>query len=80
LSASPKRVSSSRAFASLTDFVVGSREALAPEGVWMAMKGKLPEAEMAALPADVAVFHVEQLQVPGLDADRCIVWLRRKPS
>jgi 16S rRNA (guanine527-N7)-methyltransferase len=23
------------------------------------------------------VFHVEQLQVPGLDAERCIVWLQR---
>ena len=68
---------SSRAFASLTDFIAGSREVLAPEGVWMAMKGKLPEAEMAALPAGVEVFHVEQLQVPGLDADRCVVWLRR---
>ena len=70
---------SSRAFASLADFIAGSREVLAPEGVWMAMKGKLPEAEMAALPAGVEVFHVEQLQVPGLDADRCIVWLRRTP-
>jgi 16S rRNA (guanine527-N7)-methyltransferase len=24
----------------------------------------------------VAVFHVEQLQVPGLDAQRCLVWMR----
>ena len=71
---------SSRAFASLPDFITGSREVLAPEGIWLAMKGKLPEQEMAALPAGVEVFHVEQLQVPGLDADRCIVWLRRKPA
>jgi 16S rRNA (guanine527-N7)-methyltransferase len=42
----------------------------------MAMKGKYPEQEMLALPESVQVFHVEQLQVPGLDADRCIVWLR----
>ncbi len=40
------------------------------------MKGKHPEDELAALPADVAVFHVEQLQVPGLDAERCIIWMR----
>ena len=40
------------------------------------MKGKHPADEIAALPADVAVFHVEQLQVPQLDAERCIVWLR----
>jgi 16S rRNA (guanine527-N7)-methyltransferase len=67
-----------RAFASLPDFVSWSAGALAPDGVWLAMKGKRPEAEMQALPAAAAeVFHVEQLRVPGLDADRCIVWMRR---
>ena len=66
----------SRAFASLGDFVALSRGALAPQGIWMAMKGKPPSDEQAALPADVQVFHVEQLQVPGLDAQRCLVWLR----
>lgn len=69
-------VVSSRAFASLVDFTSWSRSALAPAGVWMAMKGKHPADELAALPADVVVFHVEQLSVPGLDADRCIVWMR----
>jgi 16S rRNA (guanine527-N7)-methyltransferase len=24
----------------------------------------------------VKVFHVEPLQVPGLDAQRCLVWMR----
>lgn len=69
-------VVSSRAFASLVDFVTWSREALAPAGIWMAMKGKHPADEMAALPAGVEVFHVEQLSVPGLGAERCIVWMR----
>ena len=32
---------------------------------WLAMKGKHPVDEIAALPADVKVFHVEQLTVPG---------------
>ena len=68
----------SRAFASLADFTAWSRAALKPDAVWMAMKGKHPEDELAALPADVAVFHVEQLQVPGLDAERCIIWMRPK--
>lgn len=68
----------SRAFASLTDFVTWSGGALSPSGVWMAMKGKHPEAEIAALPASVSVFHVEQLTVPGLDAERGIVWMRRR--
>ena len=75
----PFDVVSCRAFASLPDFTVWSRSALAPHGVWLAMKGKHPEEELAALPADVQVFHVEQLQVPGLDAERCIVWMRPSP-
>ena len=67
---------SSRAFASLADFTQWSVAALAEEGIWMGMKGKHPTEEMAALPATVNVFHVEQLAVPGLDADRCIIWMR----
>lgn len=70
-------VVSSRAFASLADFFTGSRQLLAPGGVWMAMKGKVPSDELAALAPDVSVFHVEQLAVPGLDAERCIVWARK---
>lgn len=68
----------SRAFASLPDFTQWSARALAPNGVWMAMKGKHPTDELAALPATVDVFHVEQLRVPGLDAERCVVWMREK--
>lgn len=66
----------SRAFASLADFTQWSAGALAPAGVWLAMKGKHPAEEIAVLPASVEVFHVEQLAVPGLDAERCIVWIR----
>ena len=67
----------SRAFATLLDFVTGSRAALKAEtGIWLAMKAKNTSAEVAELPADVTVFHVEQLTVPGLDAERCIVWMR----
>ena len=73
----PFDIISCRAFASLPDFVTWSRAALAaPHGVWLAMKGKHPPDEIAALPADVAVFHVEQLAVPGLDAERCIIWMK----
>jgi len=66
----------SRAFAALVDFTTWSRAALNPGGVWLAMKGKHPEDELLALPSSVAVFHVEQLKVPGLAAERCIVWMR----
>ncbi len=76
-------VISSRAFASLPDFFSGSRHLLAPDGLWLAMKGKVPQEELAALQEQavgVDVFHVEQLTVPGLGADRCIVWARPKTA
>jgi 16S rRNA (guanine527-N7)-methyltransferase len=71
------QVISSRAFASLPDFVSGSIHLLAPGGAWLAMKGRVPSEEVAQLPAEAEVFHVEQLTVPGLDAERCIVWMRK---
>jgi 16S rRNA (guanine527-N7)-methyltransferase len=74
----PYQVICSRAFASLPDFVTWSRSALAEGGVWMAMKGKHPQGEIDALPADVQVFHVEPLAVPGLDVERCMVWMKAK--
>lgn len=76
----PFDVICSRAFASLPDFTQWSVGALAPHGVWMAMKGRHPEDEIAALPPSVGVFHVEQLVVPGLAAERCVVWMRPKEA
>ena len=70
-------VISCRAFSSLPDFYAGSMQLLANDGVWLAMKGKVPNDELAQLPPDVEVFHVEQLEVPGMDAERCIVWARK---
>jgi 16S rRNA (guanine527-N7)-methyltransferase len=70
-------VATSRAFSSLADFVALTEELVAEQGVWMAMKGKYPEGEVADLPPKVAVFHVEQLKVPDLRAERCLVWMRR---
>ncbi len=72
----PFDVVTSRAFASLVDFTGLTRQHLSPGGVWMAMKGKAPTDELALLPETVDMFHVEQLAVPGLKADRCLVWMR----
>lgn len=66
----------SRAFASLRLFTDLTSGLLRPGGVWAAMKGKSTAEEEAELDARVAVFHVEQLSVPGLDAERCLVWMR----
>lgn len=71
-------VVTSRAFSSLVDFIELTRTHRATDGVWMAMKGKRPDEESQALPTDIHVFHVEQLTVPSLEADRCLVWMRPK--
>jgi 16S rRNA (guanine527-N7)-methyltransferase len=76
----PFDVVASRAFASLLDFVRLTRPLLAGEGVWMAMKGRMPDEEIAAVADQAEVFHVEQLAVPGLDAQRCVVWMRPLPA
>lgn len=73
-------VVTARAFASLADLVRLTAQLLAPGGVWVAMKGRVPHDEIAALPPDIDVFHVEPLAVPGLDAERCLVWMRRRDN
>jgi 16S rRNA (guanine527-N7)-methyltransferase len=60
----------SRAFATLADFVAASRGLLADGGRWLAMKGRRPDDEIAALPADIRVEAVVPLAVPGLAAER----------
>lgn len=74
----PFDVITSRAFASLADFSAWTDRHLAKDGVWMAMKGKTPLEEIAALPQEIEMFHVEPLVVPGLGADRCLVWMRKR--
>ncbi len=71
------QVVTSRAFAALADFVTWTDQALLEGGIWLAMKGQHPAQELSALPKTVTVFHVEPIDVPGLDADRCLVWMQR---
>lgn len=78
LASPPFDVITARAFASLPEFVRLTRPLLAAGGVWMAMKGRRPDEELESLPADIDVFHVEPLVVPGLNAERCLVWMRSR--
>lgn len=71
-------VVTSRAFASLPDFVTWTRHLVKESGCWLAMKGKHPAEEIESLPDWIEVFHVEQLQVPGLNQERCLIWMRAK--
>lgn len=66
----------SRAFASLADFIRLTRERRKADGCWAAMKAKLSDEERAELPENIDVFHVEPLHVPSLEAARCLVWMR----
>ncbi|ANH69696.1 16S rRNA (guanine(527)-N(7))-methyltransferase RsmG [Mitsuaria sp. 7] len=79
LKTAPFDVITSRAFASLADFTEWTRMHLKPGAVWAAMKGQHPSEELDELAQrapDLSVFHVEQLDVPDLDAQRCLLWIR----
>ena len=66
-----------RAFASLAQLAEMTVSVMAERGIWMAMKARDPQAEIDSLPATIDVFHVEQLDVPALAAERCLVWMRQ---
>ena len=67
-----------RAFASLADMLAWGGHLLAPDGLWLAMKGKTPEEELAEVPAAFALRGVHALTVPGLGpAERHLVILAR---
>ena len=66
----------SRAFSSLRDFVKCTLTLAHPQTRWLAMKAQVSGQEMDDLSSLADVFHVEPLQVPGLDAQRCIVWMK----
>ena len=63
-----------RALASLADFVAAAGRLAAPGGRLVAMKGRAPADEVAALPAGWRA-EVTPVVVPGLDAERHIVVL-----
>lgn len=66
-----------RAFASLADMLAWGGHALASDGVWLAMKGQIEADELAQVPAGFRVAAVHALDVPGLDAQRHLVEIRR---
>lgn len=67
----------SRAFASITDMLNASEKLLAKNGRWMAMKGVYPEKELAELPAWAKQENIHNIDLPGLDAQRCVVELSK---
>ncbi len=67
----------SRAFASLADMLTWGGHLLAPGGVWLAMKGRTPDAELDALPSGFILRSMHALSIPGLDAERHLLVLAR---
>jgi len=67
-----------RALGSLASFTSLTQHLLAPAGLWIAMKGVLPEHELQALPPDVAVVRTVTLRVPLLDEARNLVVLQAR--
>ena len=70
-------VITSRAFAELKDFVTWSNHLLQQGGKYIALKGVLPQEEIDRLPAGWSVQQVQPLQVPGLDAERHLIFMER---
>jgi len=66
-----------RAFASLGDMLAWGGHLLAPNGRWLALKGRFPDDELAGVPAAFEIDKTIELNVPGLDAERHLVILKR---
>ncbi|MDO4450000.1 MAG: 16S rRNA (guanine(527)-N(7))-methyltransferase RsmG [Moraxella sp.] len=69
-------VITSRAFASLDDFVTLAKPYLKTDGVLYAMKGKAPSDEDVANLTDWHI-EVKPIHVPKLSDERCVVYLKR---
>ena len=65
-----------RAFSDLKTFVEGSKNAIAPNGRWLAMKGQVPEEDLKVLKKMNLKFDTFALRVPELDANRNLVVIR----
>ena len=68
-------VITSRAFADLSDFVNWSGHLLAEGGKFIALKGVAPPEEQERLPAPWKANDLQPLRVPGLDAERHLVFI-----
>lgn len=65
----------SRAFSELQQFIYWTRHLIAADGVWLAMKGRHPEEELAAIDNP---YRVEPYAVPGLEGERCCVIINKE--
>ena len=69
-----------RAFATLADMLAWGGHLLAPDGTWLAMKGKVSDEELAGVPATFALRGVHALAVPGLEGERHLAVIEHAPA
>jgi 16S rRNA (guanine527-N7)-methyltransferase len=67
-----------RAFASIKDFLTLTANLVPHHSEWLAMKGHFPEQELAEMPRAFELAAHHRLQVPGLDAERCLLVFRKR--
>jgi len=70
----------SRAFASLPDMVTSCGHLRTPEGRFWAMKGQVPVEELREIEPDFTLEHCHSLQVPGVEAQRCLLVIKPRNS
>jgi 16S rRNA (guanine527-N7)-methyltransferase len=71
---------SARAFATLSDMLTWGGHLLADDGRWLALKGRFPQDELDNLPVGFQIEAVHRLDIPGLDAERHLVTIKRSPE
>lgn len=69
-------VVTSRAFASLEDMVSWTKHLLAPDGIWLAMKGKFPQEEIDALPPEIVVEKSQPVNIDQGQFERHLLVLK----
>ena len=65
----------SRAFSNLKQMLDCTEHLIAPDGIWLAMKGRHPEAELACMNR---AYRIESYTVDGIDGERCCVIVENK--
>ena len=66
-----------RAFATLKDFCEASHHLVKPQGWWLSLKAKLSSQEISEVHKGIRIEEVLPILVPGVDVERCLVWLRQ---
>ncbi len=65
----------SRAFSDLQQMITWTRHLIATDGIWLAMKGRNPDAELATIQHP---YRVETYSVAGVEGERCCIIIENK--